>query len=147
MGGTYSPSTAEFAATDGTTSVLENYLQYPTKYVFIDILCLVSLYSSPFGLENLTIYPLYRWACIIQDGETGVLTGGQHPEEVDDWKFYTTNYVTRYDLMGVVESLPQLNYERRQHACTALDIDGKKVRPSSKHYYCEAQAKGQARVG
>ena len=66
---------------------------------------------------------------MIQDGETGVLTGGDHP--------VPTNNVTRYNLMGmgVVESLPHLNYARRWHACTSLIIDGETVSKANQ-YYC-----------
>merc|ERR1712192_124773 len=57
-------------------------------------------------------------ACGIPDaGDTIVLTGG--------WKH---NYVTRYDVNGFVEELPQLPENRYGHACGALPATG--VRPA-----------------
>merc|ERR1712192_172834 len=53
-------------------------------------------------------------ACGIPDaGDTIVLTGG--------WKH---NYVTRYDVNGFVEELPQLPENRWTHACGALPATG-----------------------
>ena len=58
---------------------------------------------------------------MIQDGETGVLTGGS------DGSANEIDKVTRYNRDGMVEILPSLNIARRAHACSSLDIDGKKV--------------------
>jgi len=53
------------------------------------------------------------WACGIPDaGDTIVLTGGAH------------KYVTRYDVNGFVEELPQLPEIRDGHACSALPATG-----------------------
>ena len=59
------------------------------------------------------------FACMIQDGETGVITGGKFVSFTDN--------VARYNRTGLVESLPRLNTARDSHGCTSLDIDGKKV--------------------
>ena len=58
---------------------------------------------------------------MIQDGETGVLTGGS------DGSANEIDKVTRYNRDGMVEILPSINIARRGHACSSLDIDGKKV--------------------
>ena len=67
--------------------------------------------------------PLYRRGCMIQDGDTGVLTGGRTAGKQDS----ITNMVTRYSRTGVEEQLPSLKTARTEHACTSLDIEGKKV--------------------
>ena len=64
-----------------------------------------------------------RSACVIQDGETGVLTGGGYP---------VTDKVSRYNRDGLVEYLPNLNTERWAHACSSLEKDGETV---SLHYF------------
>ena len=58
---------------------------------------------------------------MIQDEFTGVLTGGASSGGA------VTAKVTRYNRAGMQEQLPQLNTSRYHHACSSLDIDGKKV--------------------
>jgi len=54
------------------------------------------------------------WSCGIPDaGDTIVLTGGE-----------IHNYVTRYNVNGFVEELPQLPENRYAHACSALPATG-----------------------
>merc|ERR1712037_783746 len=53
------------------------------------------------------------FACGIPDGETLILTGG-----------VTHNFVTRYNVNGFVEELPQLPENRYLHACAALPATG-----------------------
>ena len=66
--------------------------------------------------------------CMIQDGDTGVLTGGR----TSDTPASATNKVTRYNSTGVIEQLPTLKTARSSHTCASLDINGKKV--GSKQY-------------
>merc|ERR1712037_618099 len=54
-----------------------------------------------------------RLACGIPDGETVILTGGSGH-----------TFVTRYDINGFVEELPQLPENRYAHACAALPSTG-----------------------
>merc|ERR1712037_404942 len=54
-----------------------------------------------------------RQACGIPDGETLILTGG-----------YIHSFVTRYNVNGFVEELPQLPESRYGHACAALPATG-----------------------
>ena len=61
--------------------------------------------------------------CMIQDGDTGVLTGGRLTES----QASVTNKVTRYNRTGVEEQLPSLKTARSKHTCASLDINGKKV--------------------
>ena len=65
--------------------------------------------------------------CMIQDGDTGVLTGGRLTGSP-----LPTNKVTRYNRTGVEEQLPSLKTARSKHTCASLDINGKKV--GSKQY-------------
>ena len=65
---------------------------------------------------------------MIQDGDTGVLTGGR----LTGSQASTTNKVTRYNRTGVEEQLPTLKTARSSHTCATLDINGKKV--GSKQY-------------
>ena len=58
---------------------------------------------------------------MIQDGHTGVLTGGWSGGAV-------TAKVTRYNRTGMQEPLPTLITARGLHGCSSLDMDGKKVR-------------------
>ena len=68
---------------------------------------------------------------MIQDGYTGVLTGGKSD-------LAATNKVTRYNragnqasfpsFPGKQEQLPLLITARYKHGCSSLDIGGKKVR-------------------
>ena len=58
---------------------------------------------------------------MIQDGHTGVLTGGWSGGAV-------TAKVTRYNRTGMQEPLPTLITARGLHGCSSLVIDGKKVR-------------------
>ena len=61
---------------------------------------------------------------MIQDGETGVLTGGLSRSSIWDNTEPPTTKVTRYSRTSH-QSLPSLNTPRRIHACTSLVIDGK----------------------
>ena len=64
---------------------------------------------------------------MIQDGDTGVLTGGR----LTGFPI-ASNKVTRYNRTGVEEQLPSLKTARSKHTCASLDINGKKV--GSKQY-------------
>jgi len=75
------------------------------------------------GGETFTLRHSGYYACGIPDGDTIVMTGG-----------YTHDYVTRYNVNGFVEELPQLPERRSSHACAAL--------PSTKAFIVAGGANG-----
>ena len=62
---------------------------------------------------------------MIQDGQTGVLSGGWDGPWASEGS--VTDKVTRYNRSGLQESLPRLITRRKEHACSSLFIDGKKA--------------------
>ena len=69
---------------------------------------------------SICIYILYRQACAIPDMITDsvFITGG----------YNTQHMVSRYDMMGWVEDLPQLIEGRWDHGCGSyLRVDGTQV--------------------
>ena len=61
---------------------------------------------------------IYSWACLIDEGDTFLLTGG----------LYTKTTVSRYNVTSHVKDLNILNSGRYQHACGwYVDSDGKRV--------------------
>ena len=64
----------------------------------------------------------YRSACAIPDTDTVVITGGDD----DNNPIHTT--VSRYDVEGWVEDLPELITGRYDHACAGYTSGGRKVR-------------------
>ena len=61
---------------------------------------------------------LCREACSIPDSDSVLITGGLH----------SLSSVSRYDLTGWVEDLPNLGQERRRHGCGSYTRgDGTKV--------------------
>ena len=63
---------------------------------------------------------IYSWACLIDEGDTFLLTGGVY--------MYTPTTVSRYTATSHVKDLNNLNTGRGQHACGwYVDSDGKRV--------------------
>ena len=72
-----------------------------------------------------------RSACVIDDGDTALLLGGARTG------YYYYNTVQRFDITGLLETLPSLNLARTDLACGKYqNSEGEKVRrtPSSDHF-------------
>ena len=65
------------------------------------------------------MYPFCSDACAIADGNSVIITGGYRDDYLDD--------VTRYNMEGYVETLPNLLLARDHHGCTSFVLNGKKV--------------------
>ena len=60
--------------------------------------------------------PLFsRGSCAIDDGDSVILTGGFEGEKTEEGE--VLKRVSRYDLTGLVEELPEMSSERAHHAC------------------------------
>ena len=70
--------------------------------------------------------PLFsRGSCAIDDGDSVILTGG-----FEGWKTkdgIVDGRVSRYDLTGFVEELPQMMIGRAEHACARYNEGSQKV--------------------
>ena len=74
---------------------------------------------------NVCLY-LLRWSCLIDEGETFILTGGRDSLEI----------VSLYNINGWLEDLDSLNTGRATHGCTQYtNNDGVKVRMMGKCKY------------
>ena len=64
-------------------------------------------------------YPSFSHSCLIDEGETFLLTGGGNEG---------SDIVTRYNINGFVEDLKGLNVQRNDHGCTHFkNNQGKQV--------------------
>ena len=71
-------------------------------------------------------YSHVRGACAIADGDSVILIGGAGDDDVPQ------HGVTRYNMMGYVEDLPELQEARHHHGCASFIRDNSNVRQMRK---------------
>ena len=70
------------------------------------------------------IINLFSWSCLIDDGSSFLLTGGN----VNDGYGESSSKVSRYNIGGYIEDLDDLNIPRGRHGCGSfVDSSGRKV--------------------